>query len=214
MTRYDHRTKIARSVAPGMITLDAPPQDSKYRCHWSAPLAIDPFDHNNVYYGCNVIFHTNSGGQSWRVISPDLSTQDPAADHLVRRHRRRQPRPVRAGGDLRDRDVGGGEGADLGRHQRRQDLVHARRRPEVERRHEERHRPAGVGRDLEDRAVAFQRRHRLHRRRRAPDGQPRAVHLQDHRLRRDLEAGQRRSAERASAVVRARRWRRTRTRPG
>ena len=77
MTRYDHRTKIARSVAPGMITLDAPPQDSKYRCHWSAPLAIDPFDHNNVYYGCNVIFHTNSGGQSWRVISPDLSTQDP-----------------------------------------------------------------------------------------------------------------------------------------
>jgi photosystem II stability/assembly factor-like uncharacterized protein len=78
VTRYDHRTKIARSVAPAMITLDAPPQDSKYRCHWSAPLAIDPFDHNNVYYGCNVIFHTNSGGQSWRVISPDLSTQDPS----------------------------------------------------------------------------------------------------------------------------------------
>jgi photosystem II stability/assembly factor-like uncharacterized protein len=77
VTRYDHRTKIARSVAPAMITLDAPPQDSKYRCHWSAPLAIDPFDHNNVYYGCNVIFHTNSGGQSWRVASPDLSTQDP-----------------------------------------------------------------------------------------------------------------------------------------
>src|SRR3954468_9320084 len=78
VTRYDHRTKIARSVAPGMITLDAPPTESKYRCHWSAPLAIDPFDHNNVYYGCNVIFHPNSGGQSWRVISPDLSTQDPA----------------------------------------------------------------------------------------------------------------------------------------
>jgi photosystem II stability/assembly factor-like uncharacterized protein len=76
VTRYDHRTKIARSVAPGMITLDAPPQDAKYRCHWSAPLAIDPFDHNNVYYGCNVIFHTNSAGQSWRVISPDLSSQD------------------------------------------------------------------------------------------------------------------------------------------
>jgi len=76
VTRYDHRTKIARSVAPAMITLDAPPQDSKYRCHWSAPLAIDPFDHNNVYYGCNVIFHTNTGGQSWKIISPDLSTQD------------------------------------------------------------------------------------------------------------------------------------------
>jgi photosystem II stability/assembly factor-like uncharacterized protein len=78
VTRYDHRTKIARSVAPAMITLDSPPEDSKYRCHWTAPIAIDPFDHNNVYYGCNVIFRTTNGGQSWQVISPDLSTQDPA----------------------------------------------------------------------------------------------------------------------------------------
>jgi photosystem II stability/assembly factor-like uncharacterized protein len=77
VTRYDHRNKIARSVAPGMITLDSPPQESKYRCHWTAPLAIDPFDHNNVYYGCNVVFKTTTGGQSWQVISPDLSTQDP-----------------------------------------------------------------------------------------------------------------------------------------
>ncbi|HKB10276.1 MAG TPA: hypothetical protein VKD69_06470 [Vicinamibacterales bacterium] len=77
VTRYDHRTKIARSVAPWMITLDSPPQDSKYRCHWTAPIAIDPFDAKNVYYGCNVIFRTTTGGQNWQVISPDLSTQDP-----------------------------------------------------------------------------------------------------------------------------------------
>jgi photosystem II stability/assembly factor-like uncharacterized protein len=76
VTRYDARTKIARSVAPSMITLDSPPQDSKYRCHWTAPIAIDPFDHTSVFYGCNVIFQTTSGGQSWKVISPDLSTQD------------------------------------------------------------------------------------------------------------------------------------------
>jgi photosystem II stability/assembly factor-like uncharacterized protein len=78
VTRYDHRTKIARSVAPAMITLDSPPQNSKFRCHWTAPIAIDPFDHTNVYYGCNVIFRTSNGGQSWQVISPDLSSQDPA----------------------------------------------------------------------------------------------------------------------------------------
>jgi photosystem II stability/assembly factor-like uncharacterized protein len=78
VTWYDHRNKIARSVAPGMITLDSPPADSKYRCHWTAPIAVDPFDHHNVYYGCNVIFHTANAGQSWKVISPDLSTQDPS----------------------------------------------------------------------------------------------------------------------------------------
>jgi photosystem II stability/assembly factor-like uncharacterized protein len=78
LTRYDARTKTARSVAPWMITLDSAPNESKYRCHWTAPLAIDPFDHNSVYYGCQVIFRTTNGGQSWTVISPDLSTQDPS----------------------------------------------------------------------------------------------------------------------------------------
>ena len=77
VTRWDARTKLARSVSPWLHTLDSPPNDTKYRCHWTAPMAIDPFDHNTVYYGCQVIFRTTNGGQSWNVISPDLSTQDP-----------------------------------------------------------------------------------------------------------------------------------------
>jgi photosystem II stability/assembly factor-like uncharacterized protein len=81
VTRWDGRHKHARSVSPWMHTLDSPPNAIKYRCHWTAPLAIDPFDHNTVYYGCQVIFKTTNGGQSWSVISPDLSTNDPA--HIV-----------------------------------------------------------------------------------------------------------------------------------
>lgn len=77
VTRWDARDKHARSVAPWLHTLDSPPTDIKYRCHWTAPLAIDPFDHNTVYYGCQVIFKTTNAGQSWSVISPDLSTNDP-----------------------------------------------------------------------------------------------------------------------------------------
>ena len=76
VTRYDARTKRARSVSPTIHTLDSAPTDVKYRCHWTPPLAIDPFDHNTVYFGCQVIFSTSDGGQSWKVISPDLSTQD------------------------------------------------------------------------------------------------------------------------------------------
>ncbi|MBV9406497.1 MAG: hypothetical protein JO211_14230, partial [Acidobacteriaceae bacterium] len=78
VTRYDARTKEARSVSPWMHTLDSPPNETKYRCHWTPPLAIDPFDHNTVYYGCQVIFKTSDAGTSWKVISPDLSTQDPS----------------------------------------------------------------------------------------------------------------------------------------
>jgi photosystem II stability/assembly factor-like uncharacterized protein len=77
VTRWDARDKHARSVAPWLHTLDSPPDKIKYRCHWTAPLAIDPFDHNTVYYGCQVMFKTTNAGQSWSVISPDLSTNDP-----------------------------------------------------------------------------------------------------------------------------------------
>ncbi len=78
VTRWDARTKVARSVSPWLHTLDSAPNEIKYRCHWTPPLAIDPFDHDTVYYGCQVIFKTSNGGQSWSVISPDLSTQDPS----------------------------------------------------------------------------------------------------------------------------------------
>jgi photosystem II stability/assembly factor-like uncharacterized protein len=78
VTRYDAKTKRARSVSPWMHTLDSEPNKLKYRCHWTPPLATDPFDHNTVYYGCQVIFATSDAGQSWKVISPDLSTQDPS----------------------------------------------------------------------------------------------------------------------------------------
>jgi len=81
VTRWDARYKEAHSVSPWMHTLDAPPTDLKYRCHWTPPLALDPFAHDTVYYGCQVIFKTTDAGAHWTVISPDLSTKDPA--HIV-----------------------------------------------------------------------------------------------------------------------------------
>ena len=78
LTRWDARTRTARSVSPWMITLDSEPNKSKYRCHWTSPVAIDPLEHNSVYYGCQVVFKTTNAGQSWKVISPDLSHQDPS----------------------------------------------------------------------------------------------------------------------------------------
>jgi photosystem II stability/assembly factor-like uncharacterized protein len=78
VTRWDARTGTARSIEPWMITLDSPPNESKYRCHWTAPMAIDPFDTKNVLYGCQLILKTANGGQSWTEFSPDLSTKDPS----------------------------------------------------------------------------------------------------------------------------------------
>lgn len=74
---YDDLSGLTRSVSPWQHTLDSDPVNLKYRCHWSPPLAIDPFD-KSVYFGCQVIFRTRDHGQTWQVISPDLSTKDPS----------------------------------------------------------------------------------------------------------------------------------------
>ena len=74
---FDEPSGLRRSVSPWMHTLDSDPVGLKYRCQWSPPLAIDWFD-NSVYFGCQVIFRTRDRGQTWDVISPDLSTGDPS----------------------------------------------------------------------------------------------------------------------------------------
>jgi hypothetical protein len=77
VTRWDARTNTPHSIEPWLITLDSAPNDAKYRCHWTAPIAVDPFD-GKVYYGCQVIFATSNNGTTWTEISPDLSTNDPS----------------------------------------------------------------------------------------------------------------------------------------
>jgi photosystem II stability/assembly factor-like uncharacterized protein len=48
----------------------------KYRFNWDAPIHISPHDPETVYIGGNVIFKSQNRGNSWEVISPDLTTND------------------------------------------------------------------------------------------------------------------------------------------
>jgi photosystem II stability/assembly factor-like uncharacterized protein len=48
----------------------------KYRYNWNAPIAVSPHDPKVVYYGANVVFRSGDYGQTWEVISPDLTTDD------------------------------------------------------------------------------------------------------------------------------------------
>jgi photosystem II stability/assembly factor-like uncharacterized protein len=47
-----------------------------YRFNWNAPIHISPHDPKTVYFGGNVVFRTTDAGQTWQVISPDLTTND------------------------------------------------------------------------------------------------------------------------------------------
>ena len=57
-------------------TNGAPAADVKYRFNWEFPIAISPEDHNKVYTGSQYVHMTMDGGNSWQVISPDLTRND------------------------------------------------------------------------------------------------------------------------------------------
>jgi photosystem II stability/assembly factor-like uncharacterized protein len=44
-----------------------------YRFNWDSPIAFAPWDGHVAWYGGNVVFQTVDNGQSWTVISPDLT---------------------------------------------------------------------------------------------------------------------------------------------
>jgi len=75
--RFDERTRQAREVEIWPVsTIGAAAADVKYRFNWTFPLAISPHDHNTVYAGSQHVHRTTDGGQTWQVISPDLTLND------------------------------------------------------------------------------------------------------------------------------------------
>ncbi len=75
--RYDLRNGQARNVEvwPDQ-TNGSPAGELKYRFIWTFPLTISPHDHKKLYVGSQHVHQTTDDGQSWQVISPDLTTND------------------------------------------------------------------------------------------------------------------------------------------
>lgn len=53
-----------------------PPQGETYRFNWSSPLIISPHNDATIYFGGNRLFKSVNRGDAWKVISPDLSTNN------------------------------------------------------------------------------------------------------------------------------------------
>lgn len=74
---YDHRTGLVRSVNPWPDkSLDSPAAPLKYRWNWTHPIALSPHDPKRVYVGSQYVHLSADRGQSWSVISPDLTLND------------------------------------------------------------------------------------------------------------------------------------------
>lgn len=77
LQRYNARTGHARDVR---VWPEAgygwEPGKLKYRWHWNFPLAFSPHTPHRVYVGSQFVHKTDDDGQSWQVISPDLTLND------------------------------------------------------------------------------------------------------------------------------------------
>jgi photosystem II stability/assembly factor-like uncharacterized protein len=49
--------------------------DPALRWNWDAPLLISSHSHTRLYFGANKLFRTDDRGNTWKLISPDLSRQ-------------------------------------------------------------------------------------------------------------------------------------------
>ncbi len=77
LDRHELSTGVTRTVS---VWPDNPEgwgaAELRYRFQWTFPIHISPHDHETVYVGSQHVHRTRNGGQSWEVISPDLTTND------------------------------------------------------------------------------------------------------------------------------------------
>ncbi|MDB4419492.1 hypothetical protein N9267_00880 [bacterium] len=69
MARKDLMTGKSRGIRPGPA-----PDGNKLRFNWMTPFILSHYDSNTLYAGANVLFKSNNRGDSWKCISPDLSS--------------------------------------------------------------------------------------------------------------------------------------------
>ena len=75
--KFDIITRKSRSImAYEYLGLGSVPKDQKYRFNWNAPIIASPHDPSIIYHAGNVVFKTFDGGNSWDVISPDLTRNE------------------------------------------------------------------------------------------------------------------------------------------
>ena len=69
VSRYDKKTGQTQNISPEAV------RSGKYRFIRTAPVLFSPVDNKTLYFAGNVLFKTMNGGNSWQVISPDLTRE-------------------------------------------------------------------------------------------------------------------------------------------
>lgn len=78
LTRYNHKNETIRSIS---VWPDNPmghgAEDMKYRFQWNFPIFFSPHNPKKLYTASNHLHATTNEGESWELLSPDLTRNDP-----------------------------------------------------------------------------------------------------------------------------------------
>ncbi|MGB5500515.1 MAG: glycosyl hydrolase, partial [Maribacter sp.] len=58
------------------LALGNAPKDFKFRFNWNAPIISSPHNRSTIYHAGNVVFKSTDNGNSWDMVSPDLTRND------------------------------------------------------------------------------------------------------------------------------------------
>jgi photosystem II stability/assembly factor-like uncharacterized protein len=79
--RYDMRTGEYKSVSPWPNYLEGSASNAlKYRFAWTHPVLFSPSNPHELLAGAQYVLSTTDGGWTWRVLSPDLTRNNPATE--------------------------------------------------------------------------------------------------------------------------------------
>jgi photosystem II stability/assembly factor-like uncharacterized protein len=81
--RYNAKVRSTRSANPwpaigrgGGRGAAGARTERQFRMNWTAPMALSPHDARTAYAGSQYVHRTTDSGQTWTIISPDLTTND------------------------------------------------------------------------------------------------------------------------------------------
>ena len=70
LDRYDRRTGEQVQIQP-----EPGKGEPAFRWNWDSPLIISPHSHTRLYFAANRLFRSDDRGNSWKLVSPDLTRQ-------------------------------------------------------------------------------------------------------------------------------------------
>jgi photosystem II stability/assembly factor-like uncharacterized protein len=70
LVRFDKKSGEATGIKPKERK-----GENAYRWNWDSPLLISPHSHTRLYFAANKVFRSDDRGDTWKVISDDLTRQ-------------------------------------------------------------------------------------------------------------------------------------------